>query len=215
MTAAERTQYLTDYGLNPADFGATSGSVRENGSKSSLQGFEISYAQNLQFLPKPFNGLNVQANFTYTDIDSSDADPFRAIDTLYSQSRAVSPKTANFVIGYRYRKFNTTVTTNWVDEALYGGFVSTNYVTGTANTANTALDTRLAFYKDEKTTIDWKVEYAVTPRISAYFLVRNITNTPRKEFLRGYLPQYQNVVLPYRYFEFGEPHLTLGFRGTF
>jgi TonB-dependent receptor len=215
MTATERTQYLTDYGLNPADFGATSGSVRENGSKSSLQGFEISYAQNLQFLPKPFNGLNLQANFTYTDIDASDADPFRAIDTLYSQSRAVSPKTANFVIGYRYRKFNTTITTNWVDEALYGGFVSTNYVTGTANTANPALDTRLAFYKDEKTTIDWKVEYAITPRISAYFLVRNINNTPRKEFLRGYLPQYQNVVLPYRYFEFGEPHLTLGFRGTF
>ena len=33
--------------------------------------------------------------------------------------------------------------------------------------------------------------------------------------MRGYLTQYQNVVLPLRYFEFGEPHYTLGFRGKF
>ena len=45
--------------------------------------------------------------------------------------------------------------------------------------------------------------------------MRNITNSAREEFLRGYLPQNQNVVLPYRYFEFGEPHYTLGFRGKF
>jgi hypothetical protein len=45
--------------------------------------------------------------------------------------------------------------------------------------------------------------------------VRNITNSARKEFQRGYLPQYQSIVLPNRYFEFGEPHLTLGLRGRF
>jgi hypothetical protein len=33
--------------------------------------------------------------------------------------------------------------------------------------------------------------------------------------MKGYLPQYQNVVLPYRYFEFGEPHFSLGFKGRF
>jgi hypothetical protein len=30
-----------------------------------------------------------------------------------------------------------------------------------------------------------------------------------------YLPQNQSFTLPLRYFEFGEPHLTLGFRGRF
>ena len=45
--------------------------------------------------------------------------------------------------------------------------------------------------------------------------MRNITNSARKEFLKGYLTQNQGVVLPLRYFEFGEPHLTLGVRGTF
>ena len=119
------------------------------------------------------------------------------------------------ILGYRYRDFNATITTNWVDESLYGGFVNTNYVTGTANTANPALDTRLALYKDEKTTTDVKLEYSFSKHVSAYFLIRNVLNTPRKEFLRGYLPQYSNVVLPLRYFEFGEPHLTVGVRGTF
>ncbi len=215
MTAAELASTFALYGLNPADYGVTPGTIKENGAKSSIQGVEISYAQNLTFLPAPFNGLSFQANFTTLDVDATDPDPYRALDTLYSQLRAVSPKTVNVVLGYRYGAFNTTVTGNWVSESLYGGFVNTNYFTGTANTANPAADTRLTFNKDEKLTIDWKVEWAFSKHCSAYFLVRNITNSPRKEFMQGYLPQYRTVVLPYRYFEFGEPHLTVGVRGTF
>ena len=93
--------------------------------------------------------------------------------------------------------------------------MNTNYFTGTANTANPAADTRLTLNKDEKLTTDIKVEYAISKHASVYFLVRNITNSARKEFLKGYLTQNQGVVLPLRYFEFGEPHLTLGVRGTF
>jgi TonB-dependent receptor len=213
MTAAERAEVAADYGYIPAEF--NTGIVRANGGKSTLQGIELSYAQNLTFLPKPFDGLNVQANFTYVDIQAKDSDPLIELDTYYSQMRAVSPKTANLILGYRYGKFTFTSTTNWVDESLYGGFVSTSFFTGTANTTNQALDTRLTLNKDEKLTTDLKVEFAINKYVSAYFLVRNITNSPREEFLRGYLPQYQNVVLPYRYFEFGEPTYTLGFRGKF
>jgi TonB-dependent receptor len=215
MTAAELAQTFADYGLTPSDYGVTPGTVKENGSRSSIQGMEISYAQNLTMLPAPFNGLSVQANFTVLDIDTKDADPYRALDTLYSQLRAVAPKTANVVLGYRYQKFNTTLTSNWVSESLYGGFVNTNYFIGTANTANPAGDTRLTLNKDEKFTMDLKMEYALNQHASVYFLVRNLTNSARKEFLKGYLPQYQTTVLPYRYFEFGEPHLTVGVRGTF
>ena len=215
MTAAELAQTFADYGLTPSDYGITPGTVKENGSKSSIEGVEIAYAQNLTFLPAPFNGLSLQANFTVLDVDTKDADPYRALDTLYSQLRAVSPKTANVIVGYRFRDFTTTITTNWVSESLYGGFVNTNYFTGTANTANPAADTRLTLNKDEKLTTDIKVEYAISKHASVYFLVRNITNSARKEFLKGYLTQNQGVVLPLRYFEFGEPHLTLGVRGTF
>lgn len=214
MTSQEVTDFVTANGLNAADFTAGSFTTKDNGSKSRLQGLEVSYAQQMSFLPKPLNGLNIQANFSLVDVNTYDSDPLRALDTLYSQLRAVSPKTANFILGYRYRAFSTTATLNWVSEALYGGFVNTNYFTGTAGTA-TAPDTRLTLNKDEKTTVDWKLEYSINRHISAYFLVRNIFNSPRKEFLKGYLPQNQNVVLPLRYFEFGEPTYTLGVRGTF
>jgi iron complex outermembrane recepter protein len=213
MTATERNAIATEYGYNPTEF--NTGTVRENGGKSTLQGIELSYAQSLTMLPAPFNGLNIQANFTYVDVTSKDPNPLVALDTFYSQMRAVSPKTANLVVGYRYRDLRVTVTNNWVDESLYGGFVATNYFTGSANPTNQAADTRLTLNKDEKLTTDIKLEWAFSKKLAAYFLVRNVFNTPRREFLRGYLPQYQNVVLPLRYFEFGEPHYTFGIRGTF
>ncbi|HYP17016.1 MAG TPA: TonB-dependent receptor [Opitutus sp.] len=215
MTAAERSQYLALYGFNEAEFGVTPGTLRENGSKSRLQGFEVSYAQNLTMLPGLLNGLSVQANFSLVDIDAFDSDRFRALDTMYSQLRAVAPKTVNVILGYRYKNFNTTITNNWVSESLYGGFVNTNYFTGSANTTDLSKDTRLTLNKDEKLTTDIKLEYSFNKRISTYVVIRNVFNTPRREFLRGYLPEQKNVILPLRYFEFGEPHLSVGVRGTF
>ncbi len=209
MTAAELATLYASYGLNPADFGTTaSGTIRENGPKTSLQGIEVSYAQNLAFLPKPFNGLSVQANATYMDINASDSDPLRENDAFLAQNRGVSPKTANFILGYRQGPVNVTATTNWVSESVFGGFVNTGFVQGTG-------DNRLVLVRGQKATTDIKVEYSFNRKISAYILVRNVFNSPRKDYARGYLPQYRDIKLPWRYYEFGEPHLTVGLRGTF
>jgi iron complex outermembrane receptor protein len=178
-----------------------------------MQGIELSYSQNLSFLPKPFNGLNVQTNFTYLDVKAKDPNPIRALDLEYSQMRAVSPKTANFILGYRFSDFSFTSTTNWTSEALFGGFVATSFFTGAAGVG--PLETRLARYKDEKITTDMKLEYAVNKNVAVYFLVRNVFNSQRIDYYRGYMPQYQNVVLADTRYEFGEPHLTLGVRGRF
>lgn len=208
MTASDIRTVATDYGYNPAEF--TSGTVTENGGKSRLTGIELSYAQNLTFLPKPFDGLSVQANFTYLHVSASD------LDLKYSQLRAVSPKTANFILGYRYRDFSLTSTTNWVSESIFGGFVSTAFVTGTkGNPATGAPDTRLVSYRDEKATTDVKLEYALNKNLAVYFLMRNIFNSQRIDYYRGYLAENQKVVLPFNRYEFGEPHLTLGVRGRF
>jgi len=208
LSAAETAAILAEYGLNPADFGSTTGTTRENGPDTTLRGFEVGYSQNLAFLPKPFNGLSLQANFTYMDISASDPDPMRANDAFLAQNRGVSPRTANLIIGYRYGPVNVTMTNNWVDESVFGGFVNTGFVQGTG-------DNRLVLVRGEKLTSDVKFEYSFNRRISAYFLIRNIFNSPRKDYARGYLPQYRNIKLPWRYYEFGEPHLTLGIRGTF
>jgi TonB-dependent receptor len=208
LSAAETAAVLAEYGLNAADFGSTTGTTRENGPKTSLQGIEVGYAQNLAFLPKPFNGLSVQANATYMDISAKDADAMRANDAFLAQNRGVSPKTANFILGYRQGRVNVTATTNWVSESVFGGFVNTGFVQGTG-------DNRLVLVRGEKLTTDLKVEYSFNKKLSAYILIRNLFNSPRKDYARGYLPQYRDVKLPWRYYEFGEPHLTVGIRGSF
>gem|GEM_PF-877886 len=214
MTQSDINAIATDYGYNPAEF--ASGAVTTNGGKSTLTGIEISYAQNLSFLPKPFDGLNIQANYTYLDVSAKDPDPLKALDLEYSQLRAVSPQTANLILGYRYRAFSITSTTNWVSASLFGGFVSTSFFTGFAgNPATGSPDTRLAIYRDEKATTDIKIEYSLNKHVAVYFLVRNIFNSQRIDYYRGYLPQNRKVVLVDNRYEFGEPDLTLGVRGRF
>ena len=214
MTATEIAEMATDYGYNPAEF--SSGTVTSNGSKSRLTGVEFSYSQNLTFLPKPFDTVNIQANYTQLSVSASDPNAMKALDTKYSQLRAVSPRTANFILGYRYRKLAFTSTTYWVSDSLFGGFVATSFFVGTAaNPVTGAPDTRLATYRNEKLTTDMKLEYTFSRKFAMYVLVRNVFNSQRIDYFRGYLPQNQNVVLPNNRYEFGEPHLTLGFKGTF
>ena len=43
----------------------TAGTIRQNGAKSRLQGFEASYQQNLTFLPKPFWVTSLVVNMTW------------------------------------------------------------------------------------------------------------------------------------------------------
>jgi len=215
MTGTEMAAVASQYGLNLADYGATVGVVRENGPATQVQGVELSYAQNLTFLPKPFEGISFQANFTYTDISASSPDAIRENDALLAQSRSVSPKTLNVILGYRLGKWNATITNNWVSASEFGGFVATSALVGTANNTDPTKDTRFALFRDEKNTTDIKIEYAFNKKFSMYFLVRNVFNSPREDYMRGYLPQNSNITLPYRYYEFGEPHLTLGFKGRF
>jgi len=48
-------------------FGLFDISQPQNGEDGSIKGFELAYQQALRFLPAPFNGLGVQANYTYVD----------------------------------------------------------------------------------------------------------------------------------------------------
>lgn len=200
MTATQLADAATYLGVSAGDY--ASGTISINGADATYQGVEFSFAQNLTFLPKPFDGLSVQANYSYVDISSDD------LDTEYSAKRAVSPQTINVILGYRLGRFNATITNNWVDENLYGGFVNTSYFAGTG-------DNRLLRMKDEKWTTDAKVEYSINKYVSAYAVVRNIFNSGREEYFQGYIPSKRDIILPMRYGEFGEPSITFGIRGTF
>jgi TonB-dependent receptor len=71
-----------------------------NGDKAKVKGFELSYSQAFTFLPAPFDGLLINANYTYTDAkgtvltDGDIADPRRIPLTSSSKN------TFNIVLGY-------------------------------------------------------------------------------------------------------------------
>lgn len=71
-----------------------------NGASGEIYGFEVGYSQAFTMLPAPFDGLLVQANYTYTDAKGlipNDGDPsdLRQI-TLPSSAK----NTFNMVLGY-------------------------------------------------------------------------------------------------------------------
>lgn len=69
--------------------------------------------------------------------------------------------------------------------------------------------------KDDRWQTDVKLEYSLSKYLSVYFMVRNILNAPRAEFLQGNTKETEHIRVPYRYGEFGEPYYTFGIRGTF
>lgn len=206
MTLAERNAAVIAAGYNPAEF--SSGNIRYNGPDSSVEGLELSYAQTLSFLPKPFNGLNVQFNFTMSDVDGDNN------DVLWAQQRGSAPKTFNAVLGYRYRQFSITTSTNWTDDTVASGLVNSEWIRGASN-ANPDLDTQMVSIKDSVWRTDVKAEYAFSPRYKLYVAVQNVFGAGRYDFWHGYLPNHSQVNLARNHFQFGEPYYNLGIRGTF
>ncbi len=206
MTTAEIAQYAAEAGLPATDF--TQGTIKRNGAASGVQGLELGYAQTLGFLPAPFNGLNVQTNFTLSDIDGDDN------EVLWAQQRGAASKTFNFILGYRIGKWSVTSSTNWTAETVASGLVNSEWITGTKN-ANPALDTQMVSMKADATRTDIKVEYAVSSRYKIYAGVQNIFGDGRDDFWQGWHPSHSDVRLARNHFQFGEPYYNLGIRGSF
>jgi iron complex outermembrane receptor protein len=206
MTAADIAAVAAASGLNPAQF--VTGTIRDNGADSSIQGVELGYAQNLTFLPAPFDKFNVQTNFTMSDADGDD------IDVLWAQQRGAASKTFNFVLGYRIGKWSITSSTNWTDDTVASGLVNSEWILGTRN-ANPALDTRMVSLKSDVVRTDLKVEYAFSSRYKVYFAVQNMLGAGRDDYLRGYTENHSEYRLPRNHFQFGEPYYNIGVRGAF
>lgn len=177
----------------------------QNGKNSTVQGLELMYNQNLSFLPAPFNGLNLQVNWSKMDVDAdADLDPVTGLpngktSTQYAQETAANLQTFNFAIGYRQKKFSTQVSANWTDDKLI--------TTGVSNSTLNAFQAP-----------DWKVNITAKYELSRHYIVYiNVSNlfSQRTEYYKGSALGTQDITLPSRKFEFGYPHIALGVKGTF
>ncbi len=92
----------------------------ENAGDAVIRGFELAYQQTMDFLPEPYNGLGLQANYTYIDANQTSSTvaagedgeyTFRWFDDLPLEG--LSKDTANLVLFYENEYFSTRFAYNW------------------------------------------------------------------------------------------------------
>ena len=184
-----------EYGISTADLNRYNVTFAQNGAGSTVRGVELSYSQGLSFLPKPFNTMNVQLNFTKVQI-SGDTFAVRL-----AQLQAATTRSVNAIIGWRLGRFN---------------FLGTVYHTGEVETGFGTSATAPSTFNKAVTKADITVNYTVSSRATIYLQVRNITGEGRAEFQTPSDPAYyKSVRVPSRYSEYGDPIFNLGIKGRF
>lgn len=101
--------------LGPVDFQVTH---LTNVNEGKLKGFEIGGQRFLDFLPSPFDGLGIQANYTFVD---SNATTIAASDITAGSSidvpvQGLSKNSYNLVLLFDKNKLNARLAYNWRDE---------------------------------------------------------------------------------------------------
>ncbi len=88
-----------------------------NGDSGKVKGLEFDYQQNFTMLPSPFDGLGVQANYTYVDSTTPNKDP-QTGEALALQN--LSKDSYNIVAYYEKYGASFRLAYNWRSEYLAG-----------------------------------------------------------------------------------------------
>ena len=133
-----------------------------NGDAASLWGAEVAFQNQLRFLPKPFDGIGVYANYTYTDSSAMFPDR-QATSTLPGQSQHLG----NLSLWYEKAGFSGKASWNF-----HGKYID---VVG----ANAAEDV----YYDNHTQLDVNISQRFFKKAQVFADFLNLTNAPLRYYL--------------------------------
>src|SRR5690606_19740284 len=159
-----------------------------NGEDANLFGAEFSFQRQLDFLPGFAKHFNVYLNYTYL---ASDANGIKNEDGELREDfdlPSTSPHMFNGSLGYNHSKFNIRLSSNFADAYIdeIGG---------------NSFEDR---YYDKQFFLDLNLSYAMTPKLSLYVDLNNITNQP--------LRYYQGTQKRTMQIEYYEKRLTFGLK---
>jgi iron complex outermembrane recepter protein len=123
-------------------------STQVNGGDAKVYGAEAAYNQVFTFLPKPFDGLGIQASYTHTSVQANYTSGTR---TIKDQLSGLSKNSFNLVGFYDYGPVSARLSYVWRDKYLAGTGSSTN--TPSYVDAFGSLDGNLSFRVTDKTTV--------------------------------------------------------------
>lgn len=141
--------------------------TRANGGFAKIEGLEISYQQQLSFLPGWLRGFGVYANATALRTEGNYGGT--AVLTTSSLPNFIN-RSANLGLSYRGYDLDLRL------QAIHRG----KYLT--SNSANPAL----VQYQEAKTTWNWKSRYAVSRHLSVFFDLENIFSVPLNTVYAAY-----------------------------
>lgn len=135
----------------------------ENGGVATVNGFEVSFQRQLDFLPGIWKGIGIYLNYTYTDTETTGVTG-RETETLSLPGTAGNMFNAS--LSYETKKLvlraSFNATSDYIDE--FGG---------------DAFNDR---YYDRQVFLDFNGSYAFTPKLRFFVELNNITNQPLRYY---------------------------------
>jgi TonB-dependent receptor len=135
-----------------------------NLNPAKIKGGEVGFHEFFTFLPQPFDGLGIQAN--YTMVESSTPSTIQGYNIPLTN---LSRTSYNIILMYEKGPFSARVAYNWRDK----------YVTGVSNFVNVGLLQQVVrAYGD----LDASLNYNITKNVEVSVQGVNLTNTLRYQF---------------------------------
>ncbi len=146
-----------------------------NGDKADLFGIELAYQQKLEFLPAPFDGVLIGANYTYTDSEG----------TLADGTKVPFPAQANHIgnVSIGYEKGPLSLRAALAFRGSYLDVLNEGEVAGE----------RVNRFVDGHTQLDLSGKYQITDQFQVFMEASNITDEPFYAYFDSpqYLSQYE------------------------
>ncbi|HSX64497.1 MAG TPA: TonB-dependent receptor, partial [Pseudoxanthomonas sp.] len=160
-----------------------------NTGEARIRGAEIGWNQFFDFLPAPFDGFGISANYTYIDSSTDvpievDADPIDTDGSRFGEMPAdgLSKNSYNVAAFYEKGPWQIRVAYNWRSEYLLG--VGANGYNGTNNNlAGESVAWKLPVYSDEYGQLDASVFYSFNDNIKLGLEMNNLNNAEQRTIM--------------------------------
>ncbi|MBB3062520.1 TonB-dependent receptor [Microbulbifer rhizosphaerae] len=145
-----------------------------NNGEGKLQGAEVGLKKFFDQLPEPFNGLGIDATYTYIDSEMNLEDISQPVDTDFSSYAelpftGISRDSYNFTAMYEWGPISARLAYNWRSKFLMG--VGQNGFNGDTNG-----QWRLPVYNDDYGQLDASIEYRFNESVAFSLQAINIGN---------------------------------------
>lgn len=160
-----------------------------NTGTARIQGAEIGWNQFFDFLPAPFDGLGLSANYTYIDSSTKipnevDAQPVDTDGSTYGDMPAdgLSKNAYNIALFYEKGPWQVRVAYNWRSEYLLA--VGANGYNGTNNNLDgDSIAWKLPVYSDAYGQLDASIFYSFNDNIKLGLEMNNLNNAEQRTIM--------------------------------